>query len=382
MNLYHLRYFVTLAHLEHYTKAADVLAITQPSLSHAISSLEEELGVKLFEKNGRNVSLTKYGKSFLEDVEQTLNRLDSSVNGLQLAGKGEGQIDVAFLRTLGVDFMPKIIRSFLNANKGKQIHFNLFCDKVLTGDILTGLKEKKYDIGFCSKFDDEPLIEFIPVAKQDLVVIVPPEHPLAEKSEIHLEETLPYKQIIFKKRSGLRQIIDQLFKSIGQYPDVAFEIDEDQVAAGFVANDFGICIAPDIPILHSLNLKILPLVSPSRKPQGRFFIRPIKRSVHLQIYGPDLLYHKGQLPDLRSVSVRFIGQLSLLYVKLFCFMISSYLFASASRSLWISSSQISSSLFPSVSTTISAAASYFARRFSNRSAINETFLLFSSKGRS
>ena len=130
--------------------------------------------------------------------------------------------------------MPKIIRSFLNANKGKQIHFNLFCDKVLTGDILTGLKEKKYDIGFCSKFDDEPLIEFIPVAKQDLVVIVPPEHPLAEKSEIHLEETLPYKQIIFKKRSGLRQIIDQLFKSIGQYPDVAFEIDEDQVAAGFV----------------------------------------------------------------------------------------------------------------------------------------------------
>ena len=228
MNLYHLRYFVTLAHLEHYTKAADVLAIPQPSLSHAISSLEEELGVKLFEKNGRNVSLTKYGKSFLEDVEQ--------------------------------------------------IHFNLFCDKVLTGDILTGLKEKKYDIGFCSKFDDEPLIEFIPVAKQDLVVIVPPEHPLAEKSEIHLEETLPYKQIIFKKRSGLRQIIDQLFKSIGQYPDVAFEIDEDQVAAGFVANDFGLCIAPDIPILHSLNLKILPLVSPSWQRNFYMAMHTIRRS--------------------------------------------------------------------------------------------------------
>ena len=50
MNLYHLRYFVTLAHLEHYTKAAEILSITQPSLSHAISSLESELGVKLFEK--------------------------------------------------------------------------------------------------------------------------------------------------------------------------------------------------------------------------------------------------------------------------------------------------------------------------------------------
>lgn len=50
MNLYHLRYFATLAHLEHYTKAAEILSITQPSLSHAIASLEKELGVKLFEK--------------------------------------------------------------------------------------------------------------------------------------------------------------------------------------------------------------------------------------------------------------------------------------------------------------------------------------------
>ena len=63
--------------------------------------------MKLFGKKRTDVSLTKYGKSFLEDVEQTLNRLDSSVNGLQLAGKGEGQIDVAFLRTLGVDFYAK-----------------------------------------------------------------------------------------------------------------------------------------------------------------------------------------------------------------------------------------------------------------------------------
>ena len=65
LNLYHLRYFITLAHLEHYTKAAEQLLITQPSLSSAISSLEKELGVSLFEKNGRNVVLTKSEKCFL-----------------------------------------------------------------------------------------------------------------------------------------------------------------------------------------------------------------------------------------------------------------------------------------------------------------------------
>ena len=235
MNLYHLRYFSTLAHIEHYTKAADILAITQPSLSYAISTLEEELGVKLFEKNGRNVTLTKYGKVFLHDVEEVLNRLDSSVNSLKLAGKGEGCIDVVFLRTLGIDFLPKIMRGFLEENPNKKIDFNLYCDKVLTADILNGLKEKKYDLGFCSKIDNEPLIEFIPVARQELVVIVPLNHPLAAK-------------------------------------------DEDQVAAGFVSNGFGICVAPNIPILQSLNVKILPLVSPSW--QRNFYMAMLKNVYH------------------------------------------------------------------------------------------------------
>lgn len=117
MNLYHLRYFSTLAHIEHYTKAADILAITQPSLSYAISTLEEELGVKLFEKNGRNVTLTKYGKVFLNDVEEVLNRLDSSVNSLKLAGKGKAALMwyscvhwelIFFLRSCG-DFWRKIL---------------------------------------------------------------------------------------------------------------------------------------------------------------------------------------------------------------------------------------------------------------------------------
>ena len=118
MNLYHLRYFVTLAHLEHYTKAAELLSITQPSLSHAISSLEKELGVRLFEKEGRNVVLTKCGRAFLEDVEQSLALLDSSVNKLQLTGSGEGQIDVAVLRVLSTDLVPRLVRGYLDQHPG------------------------------------------------------------------------------------------------------------------------------------------------------------------------------------------------------------------------------------------------------------------------
>ena len=259
MNLYHLRYFVTLAHLEHYTKAADVLAITQPSLSHAISSLEEELGVKLFEKNGRNVSLTKYGKTFLGDVEETLNRLDSSVNGLQLAGKGEGQIDVAFLRTLGVDFVPKIIRNFLTANEGKQINFNLFCDKVLTGDILTGLKEKKYDIGFCSDLLKSDEIEYYPIRDSYIAVVVPKGHPLENRERISLKETAGYPQIMFSKTSGFRTLQEQIFAEEGIKVKPVCAAEEIEVITGLVENGFGISVLPYMDIVRLHNVVTIPV---------------------------------------------------------------------------------------------------------------------------
>ena len=79
MNLNQLYYFVALAQTEHYCKTAEMLSITQPSLSHAISNLEDELGTILFEKRGRNIALTKYGKIFLEYATEYLQILEAGV---------------------------------------------------------------------------------------------------------------------------------------------------------------------------------------------------------------------------------------------------------------------------------------------------------------
>ncbi len=79
MNLNQLQYFKILAQEEHYTRAAQMLSITQPSLSHAIAQLEEELGTRLFEKKGRNIVLTRYGKLFLPYVEESLKVLGEGV---------------------------------------------------------------------------------------------------------------------------------------------------------------------------------------------------------------------------------------------------------------------------------------------------------------
>ena len=72
MNLDHLRYFEVLARLQHYGKAAEQLHVSQPSLNYAVSQMEQELGVPLFEKAGRSVRLTRYGRQFLQTVQTAL----------------------------------------------------------------------------------------------------------------------------------------------------------------------------------------------------------------------------------------------------------------------------------------------------------------------
>lgn len=79
VNLYQLYYFRTMAKMEHYTKAAEELCMTQPSLSHAISALESELDTHLFERQGRNVKLTKYGRRLLPYIENAIEELESGI---------------------------------------------------------------------------------------------------------------------------------------------------------------------------------------------------------------------------------------------------------------------------------------------------------------
>ena len=243
MNLNHLQYFVKLAYLEHYTKAAKDLSITQPSLSHAISSLEEELGTKLFEKQGRNVSLTKYGKTFLKYVEKSLEYLQEGVDKTKaLTCATSGLIDLGYIYTLEADFMPNMVRKFLDENKDKNFGFTFSSNN--TKSIIEGLKNEKYDLGFCSKVENETSIDFIKVKQEELVIIVPKNHELSKYNEIDLIETISYNHIVFTKSSGLRQVIDNLFRQIGKKQNISYEVENDSSMAGLVAQGFGIAIMP------------------------------------------------------------------------------------------------------------------------------------------
>lgn len=281
MNLSYLRYFVQLAQTRHYTKTAQQLCITQPSLSHAIAQLEEELGVPLFEKNGRNTTLTRFGEEFLACARHTLATLDGGIASLQRSARGEGLIRLGFLRPVGIDYIPTLASDFLKENTGKDIQFTFHTGS--TGQLLDGLVAGKFDLVFCSQPPEDLHLPAVPVISQQLVIIAPKGHPLAQKTSASPKELLPWPMIYFSQGAGLRQVVEHLFNQVGSLPPTAYETEEDQVIAGLVARGFGISIVPYMELLEKLDLKILTLDSPASTRQiymvynDKVFMPPVVR---------------------------------------------------------------------------------------------------------
>ncbi|MDF2903656.1 MAG: HTH-type transcriptional regulator gltC [Bacillus sp. (in: firmicutes)] len=273
MNLRQLQYFRVLAKMEHITQAAASLSITQPSLSHAISEMEKELGTYLFEKQGRNIRLTKYGRFYLTYVTRALDELEKGEKKLrELTSPSLGMIDLAFIYTLGPRFVPTLIQSFSAQADFKDISFSFH--QGTTKTIIKDLKDEKFDIAFCSFVENEPDVDFVPLVEQELVVIVPLNHPLAANESIDLSETAPYPFVFFNEESGIRPIIDSLFAKVGFTPKIACKVEEDNAMAGLVSVNYGIAVIPRISSLKYFDVKVLPITNPAH--QRFIYIASIK----------------------------------------------------------------------------------------------------------
>lgn len=252
MNLYHLKYFVTLAHLEHYTKAAEQLSITQPSLSHAIASLEKEINIRLFEKEGRNVVLTRAGKNFLTDIEKALALIDESINSIHLSEIGEGCIDIAFHKNMAASFIPDLARKFLNEHTGKNIDFKFHYDSESTEELIKGLYSKNFDFIFCSNKINEKNLEYVPVFRQRAVLLVPEGHPLADKESVSIDETLEYNHILYTKNHTLSEKLSSYFNKKESQTTISYKTEDVNVITPLVAGNFGVSVVPEN---NSINLK-------------------------------------------------------------------------------------------------------------------------------
>lgn len=207
MNLMHLRYFMKLAEIQNYTLTASELYITQPGLSSAINLLEEELGIRLFEKKGRNVYLTKYGREFYKYVDQSLKILDTGISVAQEhSGKLNGLIEIGCIDTIISDYLASVIHSF--NQKYPKIQFRIYQSQ--TEGIVSMLETNACDVGLCSYNTPIPNMESVPILTQDVIAVVYKTHPLACRESITMKNLAEYPILTYP----LAQQIGQRFRQL------------------------------------------------------------------------------------------------------------------------------------------------------------------------
>ncbi|MPL78957.1 HTH-type transcriptional regulator GltC [bioreactor metagenome] len=264
MKLTQLEYFQTLAKILHYTKAAQVLHISQPSLSYAIASLEKELGVELFAKNGRNITLSPYGETFLEYINQALDILDQGVkaiNSIQVATTGE--VSIGYIYSLSTSIVPKIVENFKKNEDNAGIKFTY--TQNLQKGLLEDLKTGKIDLALCADIDSS--VVSVPIIEQELFLVVANGHPLANKKAVTFKSIANLPFILLHEDSALRKKLNLEFKKINVIPNIVAEAQECSATLQYVAHNSGVTIVPQVPGLDYLPVTKIKIKTPgfSRK---------------------------------------------------------------------------------------------------------------------
>ena len=245
MTLQQLRYFQVLAKIEHYTKASQALYISQPSLSYAMSELEKELDVQLFDKHGKKISLSAQGRAFLKYVDGSLSLLDEGIETARLSGPLQGRVTLGYISSLSSTFLPEVLTSFYKDTANEKITFNFVQN--LNNALIDALKAGDIDLAFCP--DPSKDVSSVPVLRQELVLVIPKSHRLADRQEVDIHEVKDEPFILTNRRSGLRRMIGNIFREMKIRPKVAFEAEDCNVAITFVSLNYGLSIIPATPNL-------------------------------------------------------------------------------------------------------------------------------------
>lgn len=254
MDINALIYFQTVAKYENMSRAAEELHITQPALSKSISMLEEDLGVELFDRNGRSIKLNRYGKFFLERTDLILRELERAKEDLaNLVSPNYGEVSLGFMHTLGLEVIPSLMM------EAKKVfpHMRFQLTQSNSSVIMRKLEVGELDICLVSSLETSKDVHWEKLWEEELYLIVPKNHPLNNRSSVKLSEFAEEPFISIKKGNSLRKYVDEIFKSEGYRLNVAFEGEEVHTIAGLVESGLGVSLIPQIKGLDQYEVQII-----------------------------------------------------------------------------------------------------------------------------
>lgn len=260
-----LDYFLVLAEELHFTKAADRLGITQPTLSHQIKLLEHELGTPLFQRSGKKTYLTSAGNILMEHAQQVHHELTQARLKIgELSGLKRGRLRIG---CSGNHLLTESLISF------HQLHpdIELTVMELATDETLEGLLANRLDLGVVFlPLEDEQLMSR-PLFDEELVFIISKHHKLASIQQITLSELRDIPLILFQKKFLARQMLDQACRQTGVTLNPVIELSTMDSQIRMVEQGVGATILPAsyAAITRSTDLAIIPLApSAPRKKVG------------------------------------------------------------------------------------------------------------------
>lgn len=246
INYQALRYFEVVARYEHFTKAANELYISQSTLSKAIDGLEHDIGVKLFEKQGRNMKLTLFGKILRDYVQKGSKEIENGIRVVQgMSNEQSGTVRIATIYSAGSFLLPQYIKGFSDKNPNIKFRYYQKPTYMILDDILNG----ELDLGFCSNYDETE--EYGCLCKElirteELCLIVPKDHSLAQRTEVDFEEVRAENWIGYNGDTGIATAIMDILRAVGLSKKIHFSYfaSEDSSIVGLVRAGLGISLIP------------------------------------------------------------------------------------------------------------------------------------------
>ncbi|GAB3365383.1 LysR substrate-binding domain-containing protein [Modestobacter lapidis] len=263
MELRHLRYFLAVAEELHFGRAALRLHIVQPALSKQIASLEQELGVRLFERTKRHVQLTEAGTVLLEDARHILTQAEGAVQRAHLASRGEiGSLSVGFIAPALYELLPRLLRRY----RARYPQVRLLLKELHNVEAVDGVLGRQLDLAFVRlPLPAHPELNCATVHEEPVMLAIPDNHPLAGSDQVALTE-LADEPIIMIPRSQEPILFDyytSMCAEAGFSPTVVHEVNRTPVAVGLVAGGLGLAFVPSSArLVAHPGVAYVPLVEP------------------------------------------------------------------------------------------------------------------------
>ncbi|AQX55109.1 LysR family transcriptional regulator [Priestia flexa] len=243
MELRQLRYFIEVARREHVSEAAEHLHVAQSAISRQIANLEDELGVELFQREGRNVKLTSIGKLFLEHTETAMKAIDYAKEQVdEYLDPERGTIKIGFPTSLSSHLLPTIISAFKENYPNVAFHLRQGSYKFL----IESVKKRDINIAFLGPVpvDDEDIEGHI-LFTEKILALVPSSHPLATQENLRLRDLRNEDFVLFPNGFVLRKIAVDACKQAGFMPNISSEGEDLDAIKGLVSAGMGITLLPE-----------------------------------------------------------------------------------------------------------------------------------------